>query len=347
MASTSVDPSEHGERADPARRPAAAFAEQLRALREQAGSPSYRDLARRTHFSASTLAEAVSGRRLPSVAVVRALATAYGANPDEWATKLARAAENARRSDHETASNQDSQYGSQRDVREHGIEPSHASRIDTSDGRGRSRQTPLRLLWARFPRNRIWKATASSAQRFRRVPRWLGETVGAVLLLVAGGSIGAAAAAAAGSDPVVPAPTGSTAVAVAAAAPSQTPQPATDGQDPVAAGCAGDARVLNRADVIHNRVHIGVVELKYSNLCAAGWARVYLTDGTPSMFGTVTIAAGDGTAVSLTMFIRDSGPRGAIYTDVLTAHNGCLSASAELEPVVPQRVSAVTACTQP
>jgi transcriptional regulator with XRE-family HTH domain len=98
MASTSVDPSEHGEHGDPSRRPIETFAEQLRALRERARSPSYRDMARRTHFSASTLAEAVSGRRLPSVAVVRALATVYGADPDEWATKLARAAESARRS---------------------------------------------------------------------------------------------------------------------------------------------------------------------------------------------------------------------------------------------------------
>jgi hypothetical protein len=164
---------------------------------------------------------------------------------------------------------------------------------------------------------------------------------------VAGGGIGAAVVALSGNEPAVHTPAGGIATEIATGKPSQSSHPATDLQDPVTAGCTGDARILNRADVIHNRVHIGVAELKYSNLCAAGWARLYLTDGFAAMFATVTIAAGDGTALSLTMFVKDAGPNGAIYTDVLTAHNGCLSASATLEPVVPQRIRAATACTTP
>jgi hypothetical protein len=138
--------------------------------------------------------------------------------------------------------------------------------------------------------------------------------------------------------------------AAATAAASSAPpgsQPASDGQDPVVAGCTGDAQVLGRVDVIHERAQIGIVELKFSRTCGAGWARLYLVEGAPAMFATVQIAAGDGTATSLTMFVKDAGPAGAIYTNVLTAHGGCLSASAILEPVVPQHVSAATPCTPP
>jgi len=67
----------------------AAFAGELRLMRERAGSPSFRELARRAHFSVSTLAEATAGRRLPSEQVVRAFAAACGEDPDSWAARLA------------------------------------------------------------------------------------------------------------------------------------------------------------------------------------------------------------------------------------------------------------------
>lgn len=47
----------------------AAFAQGLRDLRLQAGNPSYRALATRTHFAPSTLSTAASGNRLPSLQV--------------------------------------------------------------------------------------------------------------------------------------------------------------------------------------------------------------------------------------------------------------------------------------
>lgn len=60
------------------------FAHGLRELRRRAGSPSYRQLAARTHYSASTLAAAADGRRLPSAAVLAAFVTACGGDPDAW-----------------------------------------------------------------------------------------------------------------------------------------------------------------------------------------------------------------------------------------------------------------------
>lgn len=54
------------------------LARHLRALREVAGQPTYRELGRRAHFSASTLARAASGQQLPSLAVAIAYAAACG-----------------------------------------------------------------------------------------------------------------------------------------------------------------------------------------------------------------------------------------------------------------------------
>jgi transcriptional regulator with XRE-family HTH domain len=63
----------------------------LRTLRERAGSPSYRQIARKAHFAVSTISDATSGRRLPTEQVVRAFAEACGEDPDVWADKLRQA----------------------------------------------------------------------------------------------------------------------------------------------------------------------------------------------------------------------------------------------------------------
>jgi WD40 repeat protein/energy-coupling factor transporter ATP-binding protein EcfA2 len=60
------------------------FAADLRRLRENAGSPSYRELAKRAHYSAGTLSEAAGGRKLPSLAVTLAFVRACGVDSAEW-----------------------------------------------------------------------------------------------------------------------------------------------------------------------------------------------------------------------------------------------------------------------
>ncbi|MFJ8276873.1 helix-turn-helix domain-containing protein [Streptomyces griseoviridis] len=60
------------------------LAADLRVLRQKAGSPTYRELARLAHYSVATLSEAAAGGRLPSLAVTVAYATACGADPAEW-----------------------------------------------------------------------------------------------------------------------------------------------------------------------------------------------------------------------------------------------------------------------
>ncbi|GAA1270905.1 hypothetical protein GCM10009665_68990 [Kitasatospora nipponensis] len=60
------------------------FAGDLRALRERAGTPPYRQLALRAHCSAASLSVAAGGRRLPSLAVTRAYVQACGGDVREW-----------------------------------------------------------------------------------------------------------------------------------------------------------------------------------------------------------------------------------------------------------------------
>ncbi|HEX8865442.1 MAG TPA: helix-turn-helix domain-containing protein, partial [Lentzea sp.] len=60
------------------------FAADLRKLREKAGKPSYRELASRAHYSAATLSDAASGKKLPSLAVTLAYAKACGGDEQEW-----------------------------------------------------------------------------------------------------------------------------------------------------------------------------------------------------------------------------------------------------------------------
>jgi hypothetical protein len=64
--------------------PIAAFAHELRMLRNQAGNASYRELARAAHFAPSVLSSAASGRRLPTLAVTLAFVSACGGDLHAW-----------------------------------------------------------------------------------------------------------------------------------------------------------------------------------------------------------------------------------------------------------------------
>ncbi|MFD3617788.1 hypothetical protein ACFWWT_21625 [Streptomyces sp. NPDC058676] len=60
------------------------FAYELRKLRDEAGTPTYRAMAHRAGYSAPTLSAAASGERLPTLPVLLAYVTACGGNPGEW-----------------------------------------------------------------------------------------------------------------------------------------------------------------------------------------------------------------------------------------------------------------------
>jgi hypothetical protein len=69
---------------DPGDSPVSAFAQELRKLRRAAGSPTYRELARRALFAPSVLSTAASGSRLPSLPVTLAYVEACGGDREEW-----------------------------------------------------------------------------------------------------------------------------------------------------------------------------------------------------------------------------------------------------------------------
>jgi transcriptional regulator with XRE-family HTH domain len=69
---------------DPREGPVQRFAHELRELRRAAGSPTYREMARRAGYSAPTLSGAAGGERLPSLPVALAYVEACGGSKEEW-----------------------------------------------------------------------------------------------------------------------------------------------------------------------------------------------------------------------------------------------------------------------
>ncbi|MFF3276037.1 hypothetical protein ACFYWU_34650 [Streptomyces chrestomyceticus] len=64
--------------------PLTRFAADLRALRERAGSPPYRKLSQLAHYSATTLADAAGGHKLPSLTVTLAYVRACDGDTGAW-----------------------------------------------------------------------------------------------------------------------------------------------------------------------------------------------------------------------------------------------------------------------
>ncbi|MDT0549712.1 nSTAND1 domain-containing NTPase [Streptomyces lonegramiae] len=77
---------------DPSAGPVQRLAFELRKLRAEAGSPTYRAMAARTDHGASTLSQAAAGERLPSLPVVLAYVQACGGDPEEWEERWRQAA---------------------------------------------------------------------------------------------------------------------------------------------------------------------------------------------------------------------------------------------------------------
>ncbi|QUQ66010.1 NACHT and WD repeat domain-containing protein [Kutzneria sp. CA-103260] len=69
---------------DPGDTPLLRFAADLRRLRESAGSPVYRELSVKAHYSVAVLSEAAGGRKLPTLAVTLAYVDACGGDAQEW-----------------------------------------------------------------------------------------------------------------------------------------------------------------------------------------------------------------------------------------------------------------------
>ncbi|MFB0620243.1 helix-turn-helix domain-containing protein [Streptomyces sp. AGS-58] len=80
---------------DPNAGPVQRLAAELRKLRAEAGSPTYRVMAQRAGLGASTLSQAAAGERLPTLPVVLAYVRACGGDPEEWEERWRQAATEA------------------------------------------------------------------------------------------------------------------------------------------------------------------------------------------------------------------------------------------------------------
>ncbi|MGW3008014.1 nSTAND1 domain-containing NTPase [Streptomyces sp. NPDC001219] len=69
---------------DPQEGPLPRLAYELRKLRDEAGAPAYRAMARRAGYSAATLSQAAAGERLPTLPVLLAYVRVCDGDPDDW-----------------------------------------------------------------------------------------------------------------------------------------------------------------------------------------------------------------------------------------------------------------------
>lgn len=294
------------------------FAARLRALRTQAGSPPFRQLAKITNYSSSTLSDATSGKRLPTEAVLRALVTACGADPAPWADELRRLA---------------------------------AAERTTASADDRGMSAPPAARNSRTP----GVAGRSVAGLTRR--RAAGLALGALAVFAAGLAAGRLLASAASAAPPAHAAsvgqmTHLQAVPQLAGIPAfaGTPSPApttrvADGTDPRVGHCEADAHLIDRAAVIRDGVQIGALDLMYSQWCQAGWARLYLYPGEPTMMGEVTVRSGDG---RFNTFTDPLVKQVDDYTNVVVpGPGGCLGAGGAVYEAGKQAVTASIPCEVP
>ncbi|MEV5343003.1 XRE family transcriptional regulator, partial [Streptomyces sp. NPDC052676] len=95
---------------DPDAGPVQRFAADLRALRAEAGTPTYRAMAQRTGYSAPALSQAAAGEKLPTLAVTLAYAAACGGDADVWEKRWRAVAEELAAVPREDADAEESPY---------------------------------------------------------------------------------------------------------------------------------------------------------------------------------------------------------------------------------------------
>jgi len=98
----------------------------------------------------------------------------------------------------------------------------------------------------------------------------------------------------------------------------------SDGQDPASVGCGSDATVLGETPVSVPSVGAGMLQLKYSPRCQAGWARFYLNPNSTPVLVEVRVQASDGRASAFAYLAEGNTP---VYTDLPHPTGGCLTAS--------------------
>lgn len=301
---------------DPGSSPQDAFAFALRRLREDSGSPSYRAMARRVPYAASTLARAASGDSLPHRDLAMAYVRACGGDEDEWRCRWDTAASHA---------------------------ASHGA------------QGPARPLDAAGP-GQATLQDDGPAPAWRRRPVLAAVAVAAVALLVTIGWMAAAGTSAPGTRSAPETSTSAGASLPAASAPrasgsaraataGERAGPARDNSDPYSAGCRADERQLDWNPVYRkDGAMFGVIALMYSSSCEAAWGYLEAPNSSKWTIHIVTQRIpGPGTDTWQFSGDVDFGSWG----NVLSTQAGCVFTEAWVTDKSGQGPVSRTACMKP
>jgi len=117
----------------------------------------------------------------------------------------------------------------------------------------------------------------------------------------------------------------------------------SDGQDPASVGCGSDTTVLGETPVSVLSVGAGMLQLKYSPKCQAGWARFYLNPNSTPVLVEVRVQASDGRASAFAYLAEGNTP---VYTDLLHPARGCLTASVIVHAQNQDPATFTTPCMQ-
>ncbi|WP_143734448.1 helix-turn-helix domain-containing protein [Microbispora rosea] len=271
--------------------PVQAFAVALRRLREDAGSPTYRALSERAHYSATVLSRAAGGRVFPSLEVTLAFVRACGGDEDAWARRWHRVSE---------------------EISGRAEEPP----VPAEDGGGRAGGPDAGPDAG--PEAGAGAGRGSLAGWVRRRGRLL---VAVVVVVVAGGVALGAAARGVG---LAPGWTSRNQHVIDRAGDGSRAED-MDGDDPRARGCGRDLEMIDTLDAVPlnlpDGTRFGTLRLRRSPDCDTAWASAYFDN--PRLY-TVWLAAhrpADNAQVRSQW--QNNTPPGA-YGDMLSLARGCV-----------------------
>jgi hypothetical protein len=322
---------------DPRSGPVQHFAYDLRLLRTEAGSPSYRQLSRRAQYAPSVLSRAASGRELPSLNVTLAYVAACGGDAEAWRNRWTALAAIER------GPAGAGRPAAPRDAVGTGQPAGPPAQSGTGQPAGPSAQGGAGL--SQPPAGGAHPDKKPRRRRLARLPErltiaGLSAALGATLVAVA-------------PDSAPPPARARPPIAASTARPAPVVGP-RDGLDPVVAGCAGDATTLAAASihlprraalahvVLRAGTVIGTVELRYSPHCRAGWSRV-TPAGALDPVRTGTMEAVVSRASDQTYSAFGAAKVIEFYTDVLMMDGSCLRAAGAIV-IAGVRGTARTAC---
>ncbi|WP_432922222.1 helix-turn-helix domain-containing protein [Microbispora sp. CA-135349] len=282
--------------------PVQAFAVALRRLREEAGSPPYRALAERAHYSPTVLSRAAGGRALPSLEVTLAFVRACGGDEDAWARRWQQVSEElsaSARASAEPAVDAD---------------PSPAPGAAGAVSSGASGGAEGR------PAADVVRGSAGRSTGRRSLP----APVAALAVLVALGAAGATALGLAGHDGLAPgwrARNQHVTERVVDASRAED----MDGDDPRARGCGADLETIETLDAVPldlpDGTRFGTLRLRRSPGCDTAWASAYFDN--PRLYTVWLAAHRPADKAQVRSQWSNNTPPGS-YGDMLSLAPGCV-----------------------